>query len=212
MSDDEVIVTIAATILSLVGWAIWSYRLAGIERLRARRAPVAFLYAGLLGSIAVIAAVLLTASASDVRTSTAYLFMYGMIGLAWLRFAEFGFAWGGVSIRDDVGERANVAAVPVVVGAWIGVACCYAGGNVGEGPGWSVVVFSGLLATAALALVWIAITRTTAAIDVITIDRDPAAGLRFGGLLAACGLILGRAAPAIGCPSRRHWRTSPRSP
>ena len=37
---------------------------------------------------------------------------------------------------------ATRAAVPAVVGALVGVTFCYAGGNIGDGPGWWVVVFS----------------------------------------------------------------------
>jgi hypothetical protein len=75
-----------------------------------------------------------------------------------------------------------------------GITACYAGANVGEGPGWWVVVFSGALATAGLLAAWASMQAFTGAADSITIDRDVATGLRLASALACIGLILGRAA------------------
>ena len=74
----------------------------------------------------------------------------------------------------------------------LGVTLCYAGGNIGDGPGWWVVVFSAALATGTLCVAWAALTTLTPAADAVAIDRDPAAGLRLGAFLLASGLILGR--------------------
>jgi hypothetical protein len=137
--------------------------------------------------------ILLRYSAPDVRQAPPYLLLYLLLGLAWLRVSEFGFAYVGLSLRDDLVERGNVAALPAVSGALAGVTLCYAGGNIGSGPGWWVVVFSAALATAALGAVWLLLDETTGVIELVTIDRDPAAGVRVGGLLASSGLILGRA-------------------
>jgi hypothetical protein len=83
--------------------------------------------------------------------------------------------------------------VPAVIGALLGVTLCYAGGNIGDGPGWWVVLFSAGLATSVLLAAWMALTQLTPVADSVTIDRDPAAGIRLGAFLASCGLILGRA-------------------
>jgi hypothetical protein len=52
-------------------------------------------------------------------------------------------------------------------------------------------VFSAALATAALGAVWLFVGQSTGLAEAVTVDRDPAAGIRLGALLLACGLILG---------------------
>jgi uncharacterized membrane protein YjfL (UPF0719 family) len=193
MSPDEIIVTVGAGLLGLIFWINWAMRLSAPVGPPARRQGLSSLVAALVASLVIISVVLLTASASDVRNAPQYLLMYALLGLAWLRLGEFCFAFAGVSARDDVIERGNLAAAPAVGGALVAVACCYAGSNIGEGPGWWVVVFSAALATAALGVVWIVYDHTTGIFDTVTIDRDRAAGLRLGGLLVACGIVFGRA-------------------
>ncbi len=129
----------------------------------------------------------------DVRDAPQYLFMYVVLGLAWLRLAEMNMAYAGVSVRDDVIERRNRAAIPATVGGLVGVTLCYAGGNIGNGPGWWVVVLSACLATGTLAVARLVHERLTSANDAVTIDRNPSAGVRMGAFLVACGLLLGRA-------------------
>jgi uncharacterized membrane protein YjfL (UPF0719 family) len=118
--------------------------------------------------------------------------MYIVLGLAWLRAAAFTFPYLGLSPRDDVVERGNRAAMAALVGALLGVTLCYAGGNVGDGPGWWVVLFSAGLATGVLIVMWAALAHLTPVADAVTVDRDPAAGIRLGAYLLSTGLILGR--------------------
>jgi hypothetical protein len=193
MSGDEVFVLLASLILGPIGWAIWFVRLARVQQFGHPHVGLKALSAVVLGCALFIGAVLRAAAAPDVRGAPGYLLLYFVLGLAWLRTAEALFVYAGVSVRDDVIERRNTAAVPAVAGALIGVTCCYGGANVGAGPGWWVVVFSAALATAVLAGIWLAADQLAGVNDIVTIDRDPAAGVRLGGLLAATGLILGRA-------------------
>ena len=95
--------------------------------------------------------------------------------------------------RDDVVERRNQAALTATIGGLIAVTLCYAGGNVGNGPGWWVVVFSAVLSTGTLIMTWVALTNVTPVADAVIIDRDPAAGLRLAAFLVSCGIVLGRA-------------------
>jgi len=129
-----------------------------------------------------------------VRTSSYYLFVYLALGILWLAAARWLFQFLGISFEQDVIDRGNPAALPALAGALFGAACCYAGGNVGEGPGSEVVIFSSGLATVYFFLVWWVLSLLTEVDYTVTIDRDPAAGLRLGGFLSAAGLILGRAA------------------
>jgi uncharacterized membrane protein YjfL (UPF0719 family) len=184
-------VTAAAVVLGPGAWVLWAFQLARARRLRAGPGAGA-LAAALLACTGIIFIVLITAASTDVREAPQYLLMYVVLGLAWLRMSEPLFAMGGVSARDDVIERRNHAALLAVSGALAGVTLCYAGGNIGDGPGWWVVVFSAALATLGLALAWALHERLTGSSDVIAIDRDPSAGLRFGAFLVACGLVLGR--------------------
>jgi hypothetical protein len=41
--------------------------------------------------------------------------------------------------------------------------------------------------------VWLLFAQFSPGVDAVTIDRDPAAGVRVGAFLAACGAVLGRA-------------------
>ena len=59
--------------------------------------------------------------------------------------------------------------------------------NIGDGPGWWVVVFAAGLATAALFAAWLVLAQIGHGVDAVTIDRDLAAGVRLGAFLAACG-------------------------
>ena len=112
--------------------------------------------------------------------------------MSWVGVFSRCFVFLGLSPHDDVVERRNASAAPATAGAMLAVACCYAGGNVGDGPGWWVVVFAGLLATGALFLAWYLLESIGKVSDAVTVERDVAAGWRLGGLLLALGLIFGR--------------------
>jgi hypothetical protein len=193
MSKDEVLITVLGLVFGPGAWALLFLRLAIVARYGRRPGDLSRLAGILVACGVVLAWVLLRFSAGDVRRTPAYLIMYFLLGLAWLRLSESLFAYAGVSLRDDVFERGNGAALPAVSGALMGVTLCYAGGNAGDGPGWWVVLFSASLATAGLGASWLSIVLLTRIADVVTIDRDPAAGIRLGGFLAGSGLILGRA-------------------
>jgi len=51
-------------------------------------------------------------------------------------------------------ERTNPSALVALSGALIGLTLCYCGGNIGEGPGIEVVLFSAGLATVAFLVIW----------------------------------------------------------
>jgi len=192
MSEDEVFVTVVSLILGVGGWSWWLFRASGINGLRPGR-PTALLGAAVGIAGLLIFLVLRFCAADDVRNAPQYLLMYFLLGLAWMRLAAVFFPLAGLNPRDDLIERRNTAAIPAWVGAMLGVALCYAGGNIGNGPGWWVVVFAAGLATAAWAGVWVAIGQAGGLVELVTVGRDPAAGIRLGGLLTACGVIFGSA-------------------
>jgi hypothetical protein len=193
MSGDEVVVTCFALVLGPLAWGMWLFDLARVRRLSGARPHLGILSIVVATCAAVLTAVLVGWAAPDVRGAPDYLVMYLVLGLAWMRVGGSLFAYAGVSVRDDVVERHNPSALAAVSGAFAGVTFCYAGGNIGSGPGWYVVLFSAALATAGLGAIWLLLDQLAGASDGVTIERDAATGLRLGGLLAASGVVLGRA-------------------
>ncbi len=191
MSGDEVVVTLAAVALGPAAWLFWLFGMPWRRPLH--RSHTFELVSGALGIATVlIFSVLHTVASFDVVNDVRYQFMYLMLGLAWLRLALAAFTVAGLSARDDVVERGNPAAGIALSGALIGVALCYAGGNIGDGPGWWVVVFSAALSTVTCLALWVALTLCSPIADSVAIDRDRASGTRLGGFLVALGLVLGR--------------------
>jgi hypothetical protein len=194
MSDDESTVTILSVVTWGVTWFLWYVRLGSGPRLRRSHKPRLVAALALPLSLAVVLSVLLRWSASDVRDSREYLFLYLALGAAWIGLASCSWTWLGLSERDDVIERGNLPVAVAFCGLSFGVGLCYAGGNIGDGPGWWVVVFSSGVATALWYVAWIALEWRLHVSEALTIDRDLAAGLRLGSWGAASGLLLGRAA------------------
>lgn len=135
--------------------------------------------------------VLMKLGSADVRSDSDEILFYACMFLVWLLLVLVAFEYLGVSLRDDIAERGNPAATATICGLIVGETFCFAGANSGNGPGSEVVLICAGLTTAALFLAWILFNAFTRAVDEITIERNPAAGLRFAGLLSASGAILG---------------------
>ncbi len=192
MSEDETFALIVSLAFAAILWGLW-----GLDLLRVARRPGGggerlWLVAAPVGAVALLAAVLARFSASDVRDDPVYFGFYLVMGIAWAGLGLRALAWLGLGARDDVLERGNRAAAVALAGALLGITLCFAGGNIGDGPGWWVVVFCALLATGALFFLWIVLHRLTAVADAVTIDRDAASGVRAAGFFLSAGLILGR--------------------
>jgi uncharacterized membrane protein YjfL (UPF0719 family) len=194
MSGDEEIVRLLCLVTAAVTWGIWFFEAAACARLGARLRDRSMLWLDPLLCAAVLAAGLRLLASWDVRDNPVYLGFYLAMGAAWVGLAaRWALPYFGLSARDDVIERGNPAAAHAIGGALLGVTLCFAGGNFGDGPGWWVVVFSAALATGAFFLLWALLDRFTRLADAVTIDRDPASGLRLAGWFVGSGLILGRA-------------------
>lgn len=193
MSEDEAFVFIGCTIVSLFTWLPWLWQAAFCARRCSRLSHRWGLYVFPLICAAALAAVLRLHSSWDVRTDPVYIAFYLVMGAAWVGFASRFLGFFGLSARDDVIERANPAAAYAIGGALLGITLCFAGGNIGDGPGWWVVVFSAALSTLAFFLLWALLHRFTGVADAVTIDRDAASGIRLAGWFIGSGLILGRA-------------------
>ncbi len=190
MSPDEVAVAALAFVLGPASWALWLNRMAPPSAGGHARGVIGLT---LLGNAAVTLGILRRAGAPDVARAPDYLLLYVCLGVAWCRGAAIAFPLVGLSPRDDVIERHNDAALVAFVGAVTAVTLCYGGGNIGNGPGYPVVVFSSAVATLLLFAVWSLLAHFSAVVDAVTIDRDRAAGVRLGSFLIASGAIAGRA-------------------
>lgn len=191
-SSDETFALIVSGIISLCSWGAWYYGVFSVgQKVRSRGYRW-------MGAVPVFCALLLLVvlklwAAEGVRHERAYILFYLAVGAAWVGIFRLHLPLFGLSPRDDVFERGNGAVAWATAGALVGGTCCFAGGNVGDGPGWWVVLFSGLLSTAALLALWLILHASTGVMEKLSIERDPAAGVRVAGFFLGAGLILGRA-------------------
>jgi uncharacterized membrane protein YjfL (UPF0719 family) len=193
MSREEVVVLVVSGVLALYGWIVWYTGPLAVQGLGVTPRGRGLLFAAPLLCAGILALVLATLAASDVRDAPRYIALYMVIGAAWVAGVARALPLVGLSARDDVAERRNPAAAVAIAGALLGITLCFAGGNIGDGPGWWVVLFSAGLATGVLLALGLLLEAVTGISDAVTIDRDVAAGVRLGAFFVASGLILGRA-------------------
>jgi uncharacterized membrane protein YjfL (UPF0719 family) len=192
MSGDETMVMLVSMVVAGVAWYRW-YAATRVKTLAIRNAGRSLFAMTPPICFALLFTVLRLWAADDVRYSGTYLAFYMFAGAAWIGFCALWLGFLGISPRDDVIERRNLAAAFAISGAVVGLTFCFAGANIGNGPGWWVVAFSAGLATIAFFGLWTLVERLTAISELVTIDRSVDAGLQLGGLLIAMGMILGRA-------------------
>jgi hypothetical protein len=193
MSGDEFFVLAISVVLSAVVWVRRYFRNLASTRL-VGGASLLLVWIAPFAGFALIFAVLRTLAARDVRNAPEYLFMYEALGIAWMGAGLVLTAALGLDPIADPVERRNPGAAVVSAGAMLGFACAYAGANIGDGPGWWVVLFSGALSTGALLVVWALVNLGAGVTELVTIERDRGAAWRLGALLAAVGLVAGRGA------------------
>lgn len=193
MSDGEICILVFSFIAALAVWIRWYHRSLAPSRLLSRfreRWPLWFMP---LACAAALLAILPAFASHDVRDSEVYTSFYLLLGAAWVGVALLFSPALGLQPFIDVAHRRNPAARPMLAGAMLGLTLAFAGGNIGDGPGWWVVFYSAGLSTAAFLLAWLGLNVLAGATEAVTIDRSTAAGVRLGALFIANGLILGRA-------------------
>ena len=193
MSEDEVFALVASCVLAGIFWIRWYRHCQAVTWLRCGVGLRLAVIAVPVACGALLWIVLRRLASHDVREAPQYLAMYFAMGAAWVGLGVRLLGLLGLSVRDDALERRNAAAAWAAAGGLIGLTLCFAGGNIGDGPGWWVVVYSALLSTGTLLLLWVILDRLTGVSESVTVERDVASGMRLGGFLAAAGLILGRA-------------------
>lgn len=193
MSEDEILVAIVSSVIALILWGQWFYSCVSIEDFGRNRSLRYLALAAPCCAIALLFFMLRIYASADVRNDPAYLIMYTMMGAAWLAGLIPGAGFLGLSFRDDWLERGNSAAAAAGTGGLIGGIFAFAGANIGDGPGWWVVLFCALLATSAFFLCWWAYESLSDTIERIVLERELGTGIRLGGFLVTAGVMAGRA-------------------
>ncbi|MBK8205537.1 MAG: hypothetical protein IPK87_01965 [Planctomycetes bacterium] len=196
MGEDEIMVTLVSGFAALVMWGIWfTNRTAMADGFYRNGKLKQGTMAGGLGVAVLLFVILKLWSSGDVRDAPQYLAQYWLMGAFVAAVAGVVIApLMGISHRDDVCERRNPAAAYAWVGAVGGFTLAYAGSNIGNGPGWWVVVFCSMLSCGFLWLIWFGLELAFGISELVTVERDVSAGMRFGGLMLGMGIVAGRGA------------------
>lgn len=193
MSGDEVFAMIVSAFFAIYCWKEFLGGLLFLGMLSRRPAARTVAWLALPFAACAILFVLLRWSSHDVRDNPVYIFFYMVLWLGWTGLWNLALDYLGLSWRDDAFECGNAAASIALGGGLLGVTLIFAGANIGEGPGWWVVVFCAAIGTATVLALWGIGNGFTRIQEAITVDRDAAAGWRTAGFFAGSGLILGRA-------------------
>lgn len=193
LSGDEfvvLLVSVFAAPVFLLAWGSLLLRPCPMGRRQPGRGVLAFLP---LVPVVIYHLVLTHLADREVREHGVYEFLFVALGIAWLMFGSSVARLRGVWPRQQLVDQVNPAAAPVVGGAVLGVAVCFAGANVGGGATiWSTIL-PAVLASATWGGLWLIADLLSGVSMAITIDRDDASGWRVGGAILASGIILGRA-------------------
>ena len=122
-----------------------------------------------------------------------WVFFYIVLGYAWLLGGMHLLERFDLASACDAVYLDNKAALFPMVGGFIGVSLIYAGANIGDGPGWWVILIAGSLGFAVWFCLALLLGHCCGITERITVGRDMGCGIRFGAYLIASGLILARA-------------------
>jgi hypothetical protein len=190
---DEMFLLIGSGVVCFIGFVHWARRLQSVSKLGCHPLYRVPLYFAVLIGFGVLAWVVGKWADPQIRENSGYVLLVFLMGGACLTLACALLPWLGLGLRDDAFERRNFAAVLVLSGATLGMLITYSAATTGEGPSFWNNVFSSLLATGTLLLLWVIVAVAGSAARSITEERDVPSGLRLGSWLVAEALILGRA-------------------
>ena len=191
MDSVEAFVLVVSVIVSAQQWFGWYRDIFEVNRLSVALRQRVILSIAPLICMAILLATLRELGDEAVRRNFWYLLLYLSLGAAWLAGIVALAPLLGVSARDDALERANHSASWAASGALLGSTFCFAGANIGNGPGIEVVVFSAFLATGLFLLLWFIAEWFASFSEEITVERNLGAGIRLGGFLTAIGILCG---------------------
>lgn len=193
MSSDETIAVFVSLVVGLGVWVRWMHLSLAVSDFVSSRASRTPLVAAPVVSAIALLLVLIFFASHDVRDSVLYIGFYLLLGAMWVGLCTLLFPLFGLRPPLDVAQRRNRAAGVAGLGAVLGLTLAFAGANIGDGPGWWVVLFSSALSTFGFFAVWMLADAIAGTTDAVTIDRDRGAGIRLACFLIAVGAIQGRA-------------------
>lgn len=196
MSEDEVFVTLFSCVGAAAWWLFaWLAPVLAVRHNRSTGNLRAMTAVTAIGCLVLLFVILAAWASHDVRNAPQYLFQYTAMGVCAVGICTLTMgSLLGISMRDDVIERGNPAATWAVCGAMLGFTLAFAGANIGDGPGWWVVVFASMLSCGTLLAVWLLFELVFSLSWRITVERDTATGVRLAGLLVAVGFAGARGA------------------
>jgi uncharacterized membrane protein YjfL (UPF0719 family) len=194
MVDDPIFIVIDIAAVVVLAWSLFgslapTHHFVGQWRWRSA-------LLGALGlSLAAIYCVLTTWASFDVVDSTFYVLGYLSLGVIWISVSSRVLSsFADIRLQQDVRDRNNLAAAVAIGGLQLGSAVAYAGGNIGDGPGFQVVIFSALLSTLTVyGSAWV-MALVSDGEERISIDHDLGAAIRLAGVAIATGIVAGRGA------------------
>jgi len=129
----------------------------------------------------------------DIRGDPVYVYVYFSAGVLAFLAAISCAGFLGFSFIDDALQKGNWGSGFALAGATLGFMLCYAGSNIGQGPGPAVVLFCSLLSVGALAILWLLLElfSSPSVSENITVEREYWAGLRLFLWLLSLGIVLG---------------------
>jgi len=194
MDDRPFFVVFDAAGLVALGWWLYSLLAPTHHFVQHWRWRVTLL-GSLALSIAAILFVLKTWASFDVVDDPFYVIGYLSLGVVWISVsAKVLNGVADIRFQQDVRDRNNLAAAVTIGGLLLGSALAYAGGNIGDGPGFHVVVFTALLSTATVyGSAWV-LALVSDGEERISVDHDLGAAVRFAALAIGAGIVAGRAA------------------
>lgn len=139
-------------------------------------------------SLVIILFFLLTMASYDVVGI--WVVFYIVMGYAWLRGGLYMLECLDLSWPFDAVHLDNKAAIFPAAGGFVGITLIYAGANTGDGPGWWVVLFAGVLGLTAWLGLAVLINVSVHISERVSVERDMGSGIRFGAYLIASSMIL----------------------
>jgi uncharacterized membrane protein YjfL (UPF0719 family) len=187
----EAFILVVSAIVSVQQWSGWYRDIFEVNRLGVRWRQRVMLSIAPLFCVAIVFVALRRLGDEAVRHNFWYLLLYLSLGTAWLAGTVAISPMLGLSARDDALERGNHSASWALSGVLLGTTFCFAGANIGNGPGIEVVLFSGFLATGLFLFLWFIAEWLATFSEEITVERNLGAGIRLGGFLTAIGILCG---------------------
>jgi hypothetical protein len=196
VADWEPFAGLISAVIALTTWAPWYADIFRVNKLAAQRSYRLVLALIPVACLSLLLLCIERAAVEAVRESSFYILIYFALGAASLGISSHFYSFLGLSTRDDVLERRGGAGLVAIVGALLGTTLCLIGGNIGEGPGVTVVIVSAGVALCIWFVLWYFADVLTGHLisERITVERDFGSGLRLAGLLVGNGMILGAAA------------------